>query len=136
MPAIHGNLISGSGPGIEHHATRQDSRSIVLIVVAADECQSIHRSAGIDPSKSLPAVVIVTLPLAGAVQVHHAECPPVIPAMSGSPASRVAPALAPVVLVVEPVSLMRLANMLFAGGTTGTTTVSATLSEMCPVAPW
>ena len=47
-------------------------------------------------SKSLPAVSIVTVPPAGAAQVHHSDAPPASPAWSGSPGSLPAPALVPV----------------------------------------
>src|SRR5262249_23420283 len=42
-------------------------------------------------SKLLPAVEIVTLPEAGAVQNHQTDAPPEFPAMAGSPFSLVAP---------------------------------------------
>src|SRR5687767_12407881 len=63
-------------------------------------------------SKELPAVVMMTRPLVGAVQVHHTEDPP---SSEGSPFSRVAWLLCPVVLTIDPVSGVRRAKASFRG---------------------
>src|SRR5688572_17294515 len=65
-------------------------------------------------SKLLPAVVIVTAPLAGAVQVHQTDLPPSYDG-SHSPGSRVAPTLLPVVVKLVPTSAMRVAKLSLSG---------------------
>ena len=66
-------------------------------------------------SKSLPTVLTVTPPEAGAVQVHHTELVAAEPACAGSPAWADAPELRPVVRAFAPLSTRALAKLSFAG---------------------
>ena len=66
-------------------------------------------------SKLLPMVSMVMFPLAGAVQVHHTDLPPVLPAWLGSPTSFVAFTFVPVRVAAVPLMLSRLAKLSFAG---------------------
>jgi hypothetical protein len=67
-------------------------------------------------SKLLPDVLIVTLPLDGAVHDHHTDLPPELPAWFGSPDSLVAQLLAPLTVDDEPLIDTLLAKLSFAGG--------------------
>src|SRR5213595_1667738 len=60
---------------------------------------------------------MVVCPLAVAVQVHHTEAPPKLPAMNGSPERKscVAPTLLPVVVTIGPVKGMALPKLSLAG---------------------
>src|SRR6266567_8789229 len=65
--------------------------------------------------KLLPEVSMVTAPLPGAVQAHHTEAPPMLLPILGSPDSRVAPTLLPVVVTTAPVSGRALAKLSLTG---------------------
>src|SRR5579862_1353662 len=56
-----------------------------------------------------------TMPLEGAIQVHHAVCPLDIPGRSGSFASEVAFESEPETVRLSPVRIIRLAKLSFAG---------------------
>src|SRR3989442_1744094 len=67
-------------------------------------------------SKLLPNVSIVVRPPSLGVQTHQTEAPPLLnDTMLGSPASLFAPTLLPVVVTVNPVSVIALAKLLLAG---------------------
>jgi len=66
-------------------------------------------------SKLLPRVETVTLPEADAVQNHHTEAPPALPAIGGSPNSLVAPTLDPATVADEPLIRVALAKLSFTG---------------------
>jgi hypothetical protein len=83
-------------------------------------------------SKLLPKVEIVTLPEAGAVQDHHTEAPPELPAMGGSPGSLEAPTLEPVTAILVPVMTVALANMSLTGPATGGGSPACVTLKVCP----
>jgi hypothetical protein len=60
-------------------------------------------------SKLLPEVEILTAPAAGAVHVHQTDLPPIKDGF-GSPTSRVAEMLLPVVVMFVPKSMSRVAK--------------------------
>src|ERR1035441_5693134 len=66
-------------------------------------------------SNALPAVLKVTVPLAGATQRNQTEAPPVFPAWFGSPASLVAPTVLPDVVPETPAIVVALAKLSLAG---------------------
>ena len=66
-------------------------------------------------SKLLPAVVRLTLPLDEAVQVHHTDLPPALPATVGSPDCLVAFRLVPITLNDVPATTEAFAKVSFAG---------------------
>src|SRR5438874_2252396 len=82
-------------------------------------------------SKLEPAVLIVTVPDAGAVQLHQTEWPPPLPTMVGSAASRLALTLVPPTLMDEPLMTVRLLKL----SLIGPAAVSETLRVTLPVAP-
>ena len=87
--------------------------SLPVIAVRADTAEPVKMPRIV--SKELPAVEIVTLPEAGAVQDHHTEAPPELPAIGGSPASLVAPTFEPPTVIAEPPSTVALAKLSFGG---------------------
>src|SRR6266571_3108530 len=64
--------------------------------------------------KLLPAVLMVTLPSIGAVQLHQTDLASMNEG-SGSPSSWVAPALLPVVVTVAPANTKRVAKLSLSG---------------------
>ena len=66
-------------------------------------------------SKLLPAVEIVTVPVAGACQFHQTDLPPALPACTGSRVSLVPPTLLVETEIVVPLRVMLLAKSLFTG---------------------
>src|SRR5262245_8972217 len=62
-------------------------------------------------SKLLPIVSMVVEPMAGAVQTHQTEWPPVLPAWFGSPASLLASILVPVKVAVLPLMYVAFAKL-------------------------
>src|SRR5262249_6393515 len=86
-------------------------------------------------SKVLPEVSMVTVPLEGAVQVHHAECPPVLLVMKGSPASRVSEALEAVAEAVLPERVKALAKLSLLSVLV-TVSVAATVLLREPAGSW
>ena len=66
-------------------------------------------------SKLLPMVSTWTVPADVAVQAHHTDLPPMLPARLGSPASFVAFIFVPVSVAVVPTIGVRLAKLLFVG---------------------
>ena len=67
--------------------------------------------------KPLPVVLITTVPVAGAVQLHHRVAPQVLkPLPVGSPASVVAPTVEPVTVACGPLRMIRLAKLSLASG--------------------
>ncbi len=75
----------------------------------------------------LPAVVICTVPDADGVHCHHTDLPPVLPAWLGSPLSLVAPTLLPVTVAPAAATVIRLAELSFAGPT-GSSSVMVTVA--------
>jgi hypothetical protein len=65
--------------------------SFVAIGVNAPTAPPVYTASVV--SNTLPAVVICIWPPEGAVQLHHNERPPVLPAWFGSPVSREQPTL-------------------------------------------
>ena len=66
-------------------------------------------------SKSLPAVVKVYAPSAGAVHAYQTDSPTATPKRFGSPASAVAPTLLPLVEPLAPLIAKALAKLSLAG---------------------
>ena len=77
-------------------------------VVRAETLVPVYTPSSV--SKLLPSVSIVTVPLVGAVQVHHTLLPPVLPPWFGSPASLVAPTFVPLTVIEGPMIVVALAN--------------------------
>src|SRR6266566_9027895 len=63
----------------------------------------------------LPSVVMVRSPLVGAVQDHHTDEPPMLPAWSGSFLCFVALMFEPVTVIFVPMRTMRFWNWSFGG---------------------
>ena len=66
-------------------------------------------------SSVLPIVSMVTLPLAGAVQLYQMDAPPVLPAWFGSPDSFVARMFVPFVVPCEPLIVVAALELSFDG---------------------
>src|ERR1017187_5725113 len=79
-------------------------------------------------SKSLPTVVKVYDPFAGAVQAYQTDSPIATPKRFGSPASRRAPTLLPLVEPLAPLIAKALAKLSLAGAW-ASPTLAATLSH-------
>ena len=82
-------------------------------------------------SKLLPAVFRLTLPLDGAVQVHHTDLPPALPATVGSPDCLVAFTLVPFKLNDVPATTEAFANASF----TGVVVLTVSTTEVADVPP-